>query len=400
MSEVLIVGAGPVGLTLAIGMRRRGVEVRVVDKAALGPGRPKAAVLWPRAQVIMEELGALPAFEATGVPIRRTTVWAGRRRLGSLTFGRTGAHGRTPLAIEQHDTERLLRAHFAALGGVVEQGTEATGLRVGDDEVRVDLRGPAGAECVRPRWLVGCDGAHSFVRGAAGIRFPGGPRRNLQVLQIDAVPRWKRPLDSDGGAVVLAPGVSISLYPMPGGHHRIFAFAVDPAPRRDEPPTVADMRALIAASADAPELTLTAAGPGWLNRARFQDRRAEVFRKGRVLLCGDAAHVWAPVGGHGMNVGLYGADNLARSLAAVLRGGADERRLDAYAAQQRRLATLVARATRFDLLEQPPSPRRLALLRAVLPAALAWPGFSAGVDAALGDLKLGPALTGRARLTD
>jgi 2-polyprenyl-6-methoxyphenol hydroxylase-like FAD-dependent oxidoreductase len=101
-----------------------------------------------------------------------------------------------------------------------------------------------------------------------------------------------------------------------------------------------------------------------------------------------------------MNVGLYGADNLARSLAAVIRGSEDARRLDAYAAQQTRLATLVRRATRLDVLEQPPGRARLAALKALLPAALALPQASDLLDAALGDLKLGPALTGRSRLAD
>jgi 2-polyprenyl-6-methoxyphenol hydroxylase-like FAD-dependent oxidoreductase len=252
---------------------------------------------------------------------------------------------------------------------------------------------------VHARWLVGCDGAHSFVRHALDIPFRGGPRRNLQLWQLDAQPSWDRGVQPDGGHIVLGRGVSVSLYPMPGGTHRIFAFANDPNPEDDRPNTAQHMRALVAEAADAPELQLTPTEPLWLNRARFQDRTAARFRQGRVLLCGDAAAIWAPVGGHGMNVGLYGAENLARRLTAVVRDGTDAGVLDLYARQQRRLVRQVRWATRADMLEQPPGALRRALLETVMPPLLAWPTFNRAVDAALGDLRLGRATTGRPSLS-
>ena len=388
-SDVLIVGAGPVGLSLALALTRLSLRVRIIDKAPETKREPRAAVIWPRCAEILDDLGLIESVEHAAYKLHAATIYANGRRLGTLDVGHIQSAYPHPLVIEQHVTERLLAGHLESLGVPIEFRTEATDVRLFEDRVDIALQHAGGTEeLATSAWVVGCEGSGSLVRQKVGIAFAGDRRPNLQVVQINAVPTWRYANIPTQGYFFLAPNASLGCFPRPGGGYRFFAFTTDPDPNRKTPPTLADMRDLIATVAHAPELQLTPTEPAWTNRARFHDRIATTLRHGRALLAGDAAHVWAPIGGHGMNTGIRGAHNLAWKLAAVHRGEAQPRLLDTYSHEQRAAAQAVIDEMRFNVFERPNPPALLPLLQALLPLGLASGSIRRKVELTLSDLAM------------
>nr|AHE14779.1 EspX-like FAD-binding monooxygenase [uncultured bacterium] len=370
--DVLVVGAGPVGLTLAIALRRLSLSVRVVDKAPGTNREPRADVLFPRAGEALGAIGAGEAIRKHSFEMQGANFYGSGRHLGSFRVGRLQTRYPRAMTIEQHEIEALLDEQLTQLGVEVEWRTALLDLRQHDDSVTVALRRPDGeTETVRAAWAVGCDGLRSTVRDRLGIAFEGERRKNMQVVQGNVEPTWHLPDQPGHGYFFLAPYRSVIAFPTPAGGYRIFCVRDDPEPDRTQPPTLDELRDLVAEAAGIPDLKLTLTDPVWLSRARFADRVAASLRDGRVLLAGDAAHAWAPIGGHGMNVGMIGAHNLAWKLAAVHRGEATDAVLDSYSTEQRAFAAGVIRDMRMNIMEMllPPSLHRIrsAFLRVGLP---------------------------------
>lgn len=360
-ADVLVVGAGPVGMTLALGLTNLGLDVRIIDRAPHTKHQARAGVVWPRAAEVLDDLGAGPLLEKMANPLHAVDVYASGRHLGGLDMGYIDSRYALPMVIEQHDTERLLAQTLAEKDVLVEWNHELVDLGSSQNGAKAVIRGPDGEHTVvEAAWVVGCEGTRSKVREVTGIAYLGKPRSNLQVLQINAKPQWRHRYDASRGWFFLEPNASLGVSPIPGGGYRFFLFTTDPDPSQTAPPTVEQMCGLVARLSRQPDVTLTPTEPYWVNRARFQDRVATTFRRGCVLLAGDAAHAWAPIGGHGMNTGMRGAHNLAWKLAAVHTGQAHDALLDTYDIEQRAAARAVMDEMRFNVIERP------------MPAAVYW----------------------------
>ncbi|MEU4209526.1 FAD-dependent monooxygenase [Streptomyces sp. NPDC026206] len=389
--DVVVIGAGPTGLALAIGLRQYGVDVAVVEKADRGKREARAGIVWQRALEVLADLGCAEEVLGEGFRLRWTEVFAEGRRVGEMAFGCGGTAFAHPLSIEQDAVERLLGERLAAVGGEVEWSTEAVGVRAGHDGAEVDLRQEDGSpRTVRCAWVVGCEGARSVLRKGLGIPFEGAPRPDLQCLQLNAVAGWRYPYAPDRTYFFLERGASVGASPRPGGGHRFFCFLTDPDPTLVRPPGVEEMRDLVAGAAHDPGLRLTPTEPPWANRARFQDRVAGSLRQGRALLAGDSAHLWAPIGGHGLNTGLRGAHNLAWKLATAVHGWAADpcALLDTYATEQRLTAMKVMKAMRHNVLELPPTPLTLLGMRVAGPRLMGSRWFTERIRTMLSDLSM------------
>ncbi len=342
LTQVLIVGAGPTGLTLACALRRLGVACRIIDKAA-GPATTSRAIgTHSRTLEIFAMMGVIDEILARGHRGTGVSMYAKGELLLDLPIdGLDGVPYPFMLMMAQADTEAVLRAHLASLGGAVEWGIALHSFEDGASSVTAALHGPSGEERVEARYLVSCEGAHSSVRHALGLSFEG-EKHAAEFLLFDADVRWSVPRERTH--VWFGQEGTFAAMPLPGTSlWRLFA---DVAPGADgviPPATLSLFQRLLL---ERTGLTDAAIGePLWASNFRIHKRMVDRYRVGHVLLAGDAAHVHSPFGGQGMNTGIGDAWNLGWKLAWVLRGDADARLLDTYEEERLPIARGVLAST-------------------------------------------------------
>ena len=332
---VLVVGAGPTGLVAACCLRLHGVDVRVVDRAR-GPATTSRALgLQPRGVEVLSRVGALGDLPQRALDLRDLTFYANGRTIGRVRVVAPPGVSR-PLVIGQTEIEATLRARLAELGGAVEWGAEVRALT--EEQAGVTVGFADGSTC-RAEWVLGCDGSRSVVRERAGIEFPGVPVAE-RFLLADLAADLPRP--HTGSATWLhAEGMFVAI-PLPDpGPAPVWRLMADvPLAESDEPTEEAILAHLRQAAASRAGLTeLGIRQVRWTSAFRINRRLASDYRRGRLLIAGDAAHVHSPFGGQGMNTGIGDAENVAWKLAMVVSGRADESLLDTYAAERRPVAS-------------------------------------------------------------
>jgi 2-polyprenyl-6-methoxyphenol hydroxylase-like FAD-dependent oxidoreductase len=341
-TEVLIVGAGPCGLALALWLAKAGVSVRIVDRAPASGLASRAFALQARTLELYDSIGLAHEAIARGRPMPAMIVHAAGQRPQKVPFGNVG-RGMSPfpfvLILLQDDHEKLLIDQLAAEGVEVERGAEVIDLELAQDHVRARLEGPGGADrTIEADWLCGCDGAGSTVRELLKIGFPGGSSEEVYfVADITA-----RGALTDGQLHYLMAGEAVcSVFPLRGdGRLRLIGLV---------PPSVRSSR-LDFGLEDVAGALLSKAG---LEIAmvqsfasyRVHERIAERWRRGRAFLLGDASHAHSPAGGQGLNAGIGDAANLAWKLAAVLRGRAGDALLDTFETEGVMAARQIAATT-------------------------------------------------------
>ncbi|MFF4714956.1 FAD-dependent monooxygenase [Streptomyces eurythermus] len=327
---VVIVGAGPTGLMLAGELRLAGVEIVVIDRLPRPSGESRGLGFTPRTMEVFDQRGLLPRF-------------------GEIVTSKLGHFGGAPVDfsvldgahfsvkdVPQHRTEAVLGAWLAELGVQVRRGRELVALTAGEDGVLIDIEGPDGPERLRAGYLVGCDGGRSTVRKLAGFDFPGtAATMEMYLADITDCEVRPRPIGES------VPGGMAMSVPIGDGVHRIIVCERDNPPcERTGPPPFAEVAA---AWQRLTRQDISGATPVWVSAFGNAARQVTEYRRGRVLLAGDAAHIHLPAGGQGMNTGIQDAVNLGWKLAAVVGGTAPEPLLDTYHAERhpvgRRLLT-------------------------------------------------------------
>ncbi|WJR76522.1 FAD-dependent oxidoreductase [Bradyrhizobium sp. NP1] len=350
--DVLIVGAGPTGLVLALWLTRLGVKVRLVDKTAEPGTTSRALAVQARTLELYRQLDLADAVVAKGHRVPAANFWLGGERKARFPLAAIG-EGLTPypfmLIFPQDEHERLLIARLEALNGAVERRTELISFTERSDGILARLRGPDGAEqdC-EAGYIIGCDGARSTVRETIGAGFPGGTYRQLfYVADVDASgPALNGELHVD-----LDEADFVAVFPLAGkGRARLIGTVRDERADRADTLTFADVSNHAIA-----HMKIEVAAVNWFSTYHVHHRVTRHFRKGRAFLAGDAAHIHSPAGGQGMNTGIGDAINLAWKLAAVVAGRAKESLLDTYEAERigfaRRLVATTDRAFTFATSE-------------------------------------------------
>jgi 2-polyprenyl-6-methoxyphenol hydroxylase-like FAD-dependent oxidoreductase len=368
-TDVLVVGAGPTGLTLAASLLRRDADVIVVDRLTAGANTSRAAAVNARTLEVLEDIDVSRRMVKSGLIAPRFTVRQAARTLIPIDFSVLPTNYPYTLMISQATTEALLVERLAELGGEVLRPKALTRLSQDRDGVTATFDD---GDTIRARFVVGCDGAHSIVREQAGIGFAGGEYAESFAL---ADVRLSGAAPNDEVILFYAVNGLNVLAPLPGGIHRIVA----PSAHAPAVPSVEFVQDI---------MDTRGFGPGrsvvtelvWGSRFRIQHRVADTYRAGRLLLAGDAAHVHSPAGGQGMNLGIQDAVALADALRKALSDGSVAA-LDAYSASRRPIAREVlattGRLTRLATLPRAVRPARNGLMRlaAQLPAVrsqLAW----------------------------
>lgn len=338
-TDVLVVGAGPVGLGLACALLQHGVSVQVVDKAPGPATTSRANFVHARGSEVLDRLDALGSLPEESVRAMTITTYAGDRPMMRIRFGDPGLHtAAPPMVISQARVEAHLRDRLAELGEHPEWDAGLVAVEQDDSGISAVL---GDGRTVRASWLVGCDGTGSTVRKLAGIGFPG-VRISERFLLVDA--HLDTTLDRSGTSGWVHPDGTLGAMPMPGNQWRLLAYD---ATFRDDKPSeeqiIERMRRILPERTGLPDIRLLDAT--WASLFSVHRRLADTYRQGRILLAGDAAHVHAPFGGQGMLTGLGDAENLAWKLALVVQGRAGERLLNTYEAERRPLATQVLRGS-------------------------------------------------------
>ncbi|MPV35944.1 monooxygenase [Georgenia subflava] len=370
--DVLVVGAGPTGLTLAAELARNGTSFRVVDRNLDRAHESRALAIQPRTLEVLATLGLSEDLLEHGNAATLLRMHFGRRTVPVRLFDLGLDDTAFPflLFLSQAETERILVNHLAARGAQIQRGVELTGLRDEAGAVVCGVRSPGGREeTVRARYVVGCDGAHSTVRHAARIDFRGAAYPQTFVLSD---------LEADG----IDPG---SAHVFVSGRGMLFFFPLGtPAtwrllamrPRADTTPverpvTLAEVQALT----DAYATGVRVHDPVWMTNFQLHNRGAARYRSGRVFLAGDAAHIHSPAGAQGMNTGIQDAINLGWKLSLVAAGIAAPRLLDTYEPERAPVGRSVLRFTdrAFTIATSTAAPLRVArtwLAPRVIPLAL------------------------------
>ena len=351
-ADVVVVGAGPTGLTLACTLRAAGLDVVVLDRVAAGASTSRAAVIHARTLEVLDELDVTRRLLEEGTVVPVFTIRDRDRLLARLEFGDLPTRYPYTLMLPQSRTEAILGERLVELGGSVCRPWTVTGATTTPTGATVSVVHADGtAAAVHARYVVGADGHDSVVRTSAGIGFTGG-RYAASFVLADVDLGW--PLPAHEVQLFLSPDGLVVVAPLPGGRHRIVA-TVDDAPAV---PGVALVQGLLDTRGPA---DAAVHGIAWSSRFRVQHRVADRYRAGALLLAGDAAHVHSPAGGQGMNTGIQDAVDLGHTLAEVLDGrGADEV-LDGYEARRRPVALQVVRLT--------DRATRLATVRGLFPRA-------------------------------
>jgi 2-polyprenyl-6-methoxyphenol hydroxylase-like FAD-dependent oxidoreductase len=351
-TDVLVAGAGPTGLVLALWLTKLGVKVRIVDKSAEPGTTSRALAVQARTLELYRQLDLTEAVIADGHRVPAVNLWVKGETAARIAFGSVGLDI-TPYPFlhifPQDRHERLLIDRLQALGVNVERQTELIGFTENEDGVIARLRAPNGREIDCPTaYVAGCDGARSIVRETLGTGFPGGTYGQIfYVADVEAGgPAINGELHID-----LDEADFLGVFPLAGqGRARLIGTVGDERADRADTLGFSDVgdRAI-------GHLKVGVRSVNWFSTYHVHHRVTGHFRKGRAFLLGDAAHIHSPAGGQGMNTGIGDAINLAWKLAAVVAGRAPDSLLDSYEAERigfaRRLVATTDRIFSFATAE-------------------------------------------------
>ncbi len=334
---VLVVGAGPVGMTLAVELSRYGAPVRIIDQRLEPAVESKAIGIHARTLEYIEGMGLIDEFLANGLPIKNVNIHMDGKRTLQIKLDRISSPFPYALNIPQTKTEAILAGHLEKSGITIERGTKLVALSQHTDHVQTLVHHHDGTEeRIDASYVVGCDGADSLVRQQAEIPFVGSDSGDVFVIADVSL---AGSFETDGWHIFLHDSGLFLLFPLPDERWRVIANL------KEEPPRLPDLAFFQKLMADrkVPPTALTECH--WSSTFTVRKRIAPSYHQGRVFLAGDAAHVHSPAGGQGMNTGIQDSINLAWKLSYVLAGRAPASLLDSYNAERVKIGNEVLAMT-------------------------------------------------------
>jgi 2-polyprenyl-6-methoxyphenol hydroxylase-like FAD-dependent oxidoreductase len=339
--EVLVVGAGPAGLTTACELARNGVKCRIIDKMATPASTSRALAIFPRTLELFQMIGVVDPVLKAGHQLNGVILHNRSGEIGHIGFSSVPSRYRFAISLPQSETECILIEHLANFGIEVEREKELVELSQSADAVQAVIRDPAGRnEELESGWLVGCDGAHSSVRHLLRLPFEGAAYSETFLLGDVKIDGHQ---DRVHVHLFLTGEGLVGIFPFRGDRCRIIVNTPTEAqtetggdPCLEEIQVAVDRRT---------KSGIRLTDPVWLSRFRISHRKIPNFRTGRVFLAGDSAHIHSPAGGQGMNTGIQDAVNLAWKLALVIRQKSPDSLLDSYNEEREPVARMVLSLT-------------------------------------------------------
>lgn len=350
MMDVLIVGAGPTGLTMALECARFGLSFRIIDQAAKPSQLSKALAIQARTLEIFQHMGIHERFLDAGLYMRAGNIHSGNLKRARIDLRLIDSPFNFVLCLEQYKTEKFLEDAFVGMGGVVERSSKL--LSYEESEQGIVAHTDQGD--IRARYLIGCDGTHSIVRKAMGCAFQGKTFKDIFSL-ADVEIQWDRPHDELN--VFLESNGMMALFPLPEEKRYRLVFQLDRLQGKFKPHQI-EQGVLKSSEEEEPTLeeiqdlarmcigeSCVVSNPRWITNFHINSRLSNHCRKGNVLIAGDAAHIHSPIGGQGMNTGIQDAFNLAWKLFYVQKGFAKDTLLDSYEKERHGLGKLLLQGT-------------------------------------------------------
>jgi 2-polyprenyl-6-methoxyphenol hydroxylase-like FAD-dependent oxidoreductase len=373
-TSVLVAGAGPTGLVLALWLARKGIPVRLIDKNT-GPGLASRAMgVQARTLELYHQLGFADQVVAQGIKVDTVHLREEGRRVATVQLGDIG-RGLSPfpfvLSFPQDDHERLLHEQLRQAGVAAEWETQLAAFQDLGDRVSATLRTPGSEETIDCAYLCGCDGAHSTVRQSLGLGFPGGTY-DQQFYVADVLASGE--LANGGLSLCLGAQAFLGVFPIRRtGMHRLIGTVPDDLAGRENL-TFTELQPLLEQ-----RFHMQVEQVNWFSTYHVHHRVAEHFQRGRVFIAGDAGHIHSPAGGQGMNTGIGDAVNLAWKLAAVVSSKAAPSILETYEPERIAFARALVATTDMAFRSAVSQNRGAEILRThVLPHLLPFAmGFAA-----------------------
>lgn len=341
--DVLVVGAGPVGLMTALCVATQGLSCRIIDAAPEPEKESRAIGIQSRTLEVFEMGGFVEEFLDLGHPLKAFNLH-GRagERIMTIDLSRIPSRYRYILTLPQDQTERILTERLRLAGVEVERPLKLRSFEDDGAKVRAQVMGEGSDELeIECDWLIGCDGAHSRVRQVLGLQF-SGQEYDLQFMLADVQVRTK--LSEDMGYGFSRPDGLVAVFPMGNGHWRLIADNPEPGWEQRERPSFEEWQTILDRRVSVP---MEISDPNWMAYFQVNARIVERLRKGRVFVLGDAAHIHSPALAQGMNTGLQDAWNLGWKLALVQKGLATPELVDSYEAERHPVEQNVLKITDF-----------------------------------------------------
>lgn len=395
MIDVLIVGGGPTGLTMALECARYGLTCRIIDSALEPSAYSKAIAIQARTLETFQRMGVHKRFLEEGIRITGANIHSNHKKLAHLNLSFIPSPFPFALSIEQNKTEHILIDYLSQRGVQVERATKLLSFQEQNDHiVATTNRG-----IFHAHYLVGCDGAHSLVRKTIGCTFSGKAFSDVFSL-ADVLIEWEKPHDEL--SVFLESKEIVAAFPLPEKNRYRLIFQLKRlrglsqisehlqgvlAPPECPLPDLEEIHALLSTCTKEP---FRISDPRWIANFHINSRLSNTYRKNNVFLAGDAAHIHSPVGGQGMNTGIQDAFNLAWKIAYVHLHRVDKSLLDTYELERYALGKkLLAATERASQLVSLHSPFLISLRNFFLSNALSSNWIQKKIVTAIAELNIG-----------
>jgi 2-polyprenyl-6-methoxyphenol hydroxylase-like FAD-dependent oxidoreductase len=336
-NTVLVIGAGPVGLSAALMLARHGTSVRIIDSNEGPTPLSKALVLWKRSLQVLDPVIPWEKFLEGHMTASQGLFYQGGKQIATLPFQNKSRCLPAGIFIPQSDTESILISTLASYGVVVERNTKLVGFQTSDEFVTCEFNT---GEKVETPWLIGCDGAHSTIRHGLNLEFCGNTVDRRWLL-ADVIVDSEAP---KGSAIMESgPDGFLALFPISANRWRLIA---DGGPHEAgvqyTDPTITEVQSIFTKRSS---MQWVVRDTKWTGQFSINERQVENYVHGRILLAGDAAHVHSPAGGQGMNTGIQDAVNLAWKISLVERGAASVDLLQTYQDERHPIGAMVLKFT-------------------------------------------------------
>lgn len=351
-TPVLIVGAGPVGLTMAAALHQHGVDYRIIDKRAEQTQTSNAAVIHSRSMEMLDDLGIIDTFIKRGQRIDNVSVNRGKTNLAKIPTAQIDSHYNFMLSIPQNISEEILNHDLEKVGKPVERNQTLTTIKQTNDGIIADIvDANQQTEQIHCRYLVACDGSHSTVRELLDVPFTGTDIEQQFILADAHIPT---DYPDNEFTIYFHPDGPLAVFPFKNGKARILATMIDSDHDPKQPVSLLEVQA-IADKRSANQLKVLSAN--WMSSFWIHSKMLGKFRKNNIFFVGDAAHIHSPAGGQGMNTGMQDAYNLAWKLALSLKDVVKSNLLDSYDEERKPNATTLLsnteRMTTMILIRNP-----------------------------------------------